>query len=381
MIRRYLLPDSISRFGLGLAVVGSMFSPQAPQASFEWWVTAVQSHRPGEVDNPIRTVAVWSTAKLDTVSGELRGRLRGTSLTSFGIADIGSRSTFLKQAAFFHADLAMLHRTRDGYALPESHAGAQGATDGQSVRVSGGTYHWRLARAILNLVPEAKQDYEVRDFYRATSAWLQDWTEYSELRPHLQRALELFPNDAALLLYQATMHEAFAAPNIQMAAAISSGATSGGSIQRTMDGWETTGSESPRSSVASSVDEFRNAERFLRQALKSDPSLVEAQIRLGRVLAVQGRDTEAVRLLGEAVTKPLPPKLGYYAHLSSTKLSNSTPKASRRASCSASTRGNWAIETVRLPLFRRSAAARVLLPSWIRGVSTIASMYPPLRTS
>jgi tetratricopeptide (TPR) repeat protein len=60
--------------------------------------------------------------------------------------------------------------------------------------------------------------------------------------------------------------------------------------------------------------ELRLAEQLYKRALERDPTLVEARIRLGRVLGLRRRHKEAVEQLqqGQSADEPL---LQFYAHL------------------------------------------------------------------
>jgi tetratricopeptide (TPR) repeat protein len=66
--------------------------------------------------------------------------------------------------------------------------------------------------------------------------------------------------------------------------------------------------------VQSVSAELRRAEQLYKRALERDPALVEARIRLGRVLGLRGRHEEAIDQLrqGQSAGEPV---LRYYAHL------------------------------------------------------------------
>ena len=105
----------------------------------------------------------------------------------------------MKRAAVLHADVAILHRTVDGYDLPRTPRRAILVGDGSEIGEMGGTIHWEFARRILDaLPPGAADDGDVRQWYRTTAAWLQECNEYAEFQPHLARARLLFPADPVL---------------------------------------------------------------------------------------------------------------------------------------------------------------------------------------
>jgi hypothetical protein len=177
------------------------------------WLSAVDRHVPGQLDRPTALVAPWSRADLDAVLAELQPIVDGRApLRLVGWASREDAGRTLKRGALLHADIAAMHRSVDGYSLPSDGRSFVLVNDGQKVGARGGTVHWSFARRLLDLLPP---DEDVLLWYRATAAFLQSWDEYSELEPHLKRARELFPRDAALLLYEGALHETYAEPRIQ----------------------------------------------------------------------------------------------------------------------------------------------------------------------
>jgi tetratricopeptide (TPR) repeat protein len=110
------------------------------------------------------------------------------------------------------------------------------------------------------------------------------------------RALDLFPNDPDVLFFAASMHEYFAGVRTQ-------------SVMRSI--------RAPRDvkfDIREEDAELRLAEQLYRRALERNPKLIEAKIRLGRVLGLRERHQEAVAQLreGQAVDEPL---LQFYVQL------------------------------------------------------------------
>jgi tetratricopeptide (TPR) repeat protein len=113
---------------------------------------------------------------------------------------------------------------------------------------------------------------------------------------HFSRALELFPNDPDVLFLVASVHETFAGIRLQ-------------SVMRSM--------KVPRDvkfDIQEEGPELRLAEQLYKRALERNPGLIEARIRLGRVLGLRGRHEEAVAQLRQAepVEEPI---LQFYVHL------------------------------------------------------------------
>lgn len=233
-------------------------------------------------------------------------------LYPYGVADVPSLNRMLKRAAILHADVAFFNHTESGYSLPPDDGRYTVVTDGRTVGVVAGTFHWEVGRRLLDQVrPSPAADDDVRLWYEVTSAMLQRLEDYAGLVPHLARARELFPTDAALALYDGTVHENFAEPSIQNAgikAPQRARPVSPCTIYDCRD------SAARQPTPFDSPDrERREAETLFRQALRLDPALSEARIRLARVLGLQGRHAEAVTELQRALSAEPRPLLRYYA--------------------------------------------------------------------
>lgn len=105
----------------------------------------------------------------------------------------------------------------------------------------------------------------------------------------------MFPADPDLLFLTGTLHETFAGPNIQNAmrsAVLPAGITV---------------------TVKSDRAELRQAEDYFRRALKENPEMTEARLRLGHVLVMLERYADAAVELRQAIASPAEPLLQYYA--------------------------------------------------------------------
>jgi Flp pilus assembly protein TadD len=113
---------------------------------------------------------------------------------------------------------------------------------------------------------------------------------------HFLRAIELFPDDPELLMFAAGIHESFAGARTQSAIRKAN-------IPRDVD-----------LGVRTESQELRLSEQLHKRALEANPLLLEARIRLGRVLGLRGRHEEAAAQLrqGVSATEPI---LQYYAHM------------------------------------------------------------------
>ena len=322
----------------------------------ERWLDATAAHRPGALDDSVRTVRSWNQQELrlvwvDLLSivslirqpdvmlfyvsepvragqttrqispvatnrsqqvlytvGELR-RLKALATQVSGGGKPGPENDILKRGAMLHADIEMLvGRSK----APASNArpGPAGATlfmdDGQQLGLTNTVSHWNMGRRLLVSVrpldsksdfktrPDPGADETVRRWYLGGCAYLLR-TRFIEL-DQFSRALELFPNDPDVLFFVASVHEYFAGVRTQ-------------SVMRTMKG--------PRDvkfDILEEGPELRLAEQSYKRALEKNPKLIEARIRLGRVLGLRGRHEEAIEQLrqGRAAEEPV---LQFYAHL------------------------------------------------------------------
>jgi tetratricopeptide (TPR) repeat protein len=135
----------------------------------------------------------------------------------------------------------------------------------------------------------------IRQWYRATAAWMQRVEDHDT--EHLDRAREIFAADPDILFLSGSQRETYAAPHIQHAVR-SAVLPYGVSF-----------------AVSSDRGELRQAEGFFRRALEIAPDHLEARLRLGRVLGLLGRHDDAARELRQAVATADEDVLRYYGEL------------------------------------------------------------------
>jgi tetratricopeptide (TPR) repeat protein len=291
---------ALRRSGIVVSVLvgAGMFAPvyaQSPQRrpeeqalrrvvseKLEIWLSAVRSHSPGRDDQAVERIAPWPRGDLEDVVAEAK---------PLPFVD----APLLKRAALLHTDIAVLHRTESGYSLPSDGRALAAVNDGSFVGKRAGTFHWRIARRILDLV---EPDDDVLLWYRATSAFLQSWREYSELTPHLERARDLFPRDGVLLLYEGSVHAAYAGPR----------------VQNWLQTMSPAGDRGPRP-IGDARVELKDAAGRFKKALSLDPSLAEASIRLACVRGLTGHHEQAAADLRRVAERQLSPRLQYLAWL------------------------------------------------------------------
>ena len=175
-------------------------------------------------------------------------------------------------------------------------------SDGRQTALLDTAEHWDIARGLLAYVrsidserPAPGKDAMVRQWYRATAAWMQDREDH-ETR-HLVRARELFPADPDILFLSGCQHEVYASPDVQ------------GVLRSAVlpTGWSL--------DIGPRGHELRKAETFFRRSLDANPAQPETRLRLGRVLAALERHEDAARELREAVSSTTDRLLLYYGHL------------------------------------------------------------------
>jgi tetratricopeptide (TPR) repeat protein len=174
--------------------------------------------------------------------------------------------------------------------------------DGQGTAFRQVGVHWELARMLLDYVkPRGSdrvapgRDDMVRDWYRATAAWMQDRQDYDTY--HLDRAREVLTADPVILFLSGTLAETYAAPHIQ--SALRSAVAPAGTVFH----------------IDSDRAELRRAEGFFRRALAVDSSLSELHLRFGHVLLLLEREADAAKELRVALDVEGDPLLRYYGEL------------------------------------------------------------------
>jgi tetratricopeptide (TPR) repeat protein len=219
----------------------------------------------------------------------------------------GDDNFVLRRGALLHTDIAMfLPHATEGLVSAAAAGGPQRiriqTTDGMQMDLGQVPPHWELARELLDRVRPAGAamatpalDPMVRLWYRATAAWMQAREQHDTV--HLDRAREIFPNDADILFLSACQHEVYAGAPIQ-------------TVVR--EAYVPTG---VKADVASERSELHQAETLFRKALAANASIAEAHLRLGRVLSLLDRNADAIVELRAALAATRDDVLGYFASL------------------------------------------------------------------
>lgn len=297
------------------------------------WANAVATHVGGLPDQAVATVCRMSyrdrvdmNAGIDLFFTALSGSEVPSKENRAGQAVIAAAraagrplpATFLKRAALLHTDAAIF---RAVYPVPPDTAsptvdstnaiGSRSQApsllrnkpfvvdlDGEIVDSGIADWNWPFARDLLDrLVARREQtrDPFLATWYHAIGAYMLANGFYSDAEDHLNHAVDILPNDAHALFDRASLAEIMGLPKFQVVLA---------SVHI------------PPAKITNA-----EAERLFRRALVLDPTLVEARVRLGRLLDVRGAHTEALLEFRSALEAKPPKIVAFYAHLFAARAS------------------------------------------------------------
>ena len=316
------------------------------------WLDAVEQHEPGAADDALQRVASWDRMTLwrvwmdagtivslvrdpnvlvfyapiesEPFSGVLHVQdLRAikSRVISYGwndvkrlqviakdVVDRGGDDRMLKRGASLHADIVMLEAgqslTPDSAREPRSSSIMLFLADGQQTGLADASIHWEMGRRLLDKIrpktsrklgPDPGADETVRLWYLASAAYMQAVEQLDAW--HIDRAVQLFPDDPEILFLAACGRETFSGAQIQSVLA---------SMTLSRDLFNLIGDEG---------DELRKAERLFRESLGRNPKQIEARIRLGRVLGRRGRHQDAIVELRRATMETDNRLLQYYGQM------------------------------------------------------------------
>jgi tetratricopeptide (TPR) repeat protein len=302
--------------------------PRHSIAVLREWAAAVEQHAPGEADAQLRWVAAWSRDHQQAAWIDVQALLavvQNRDATTFSAQPSGRQlvlrdflseddvetlrqlaarvrrisDRFVKRAAVLHGDVGR-HMNLERIPPPPSSGFAPQrfvleTSDGRQDHVRSGVIHWEFGRLLLAHVAGARRDEFVRDWYRASMAFKLAIEDLDVT--HFARAVAVLPSDPTIRVLKGALHDALAHPATQFA--VEAAQLPHGLV------WD----------VRSEAAELRDAEREFRRAVGLDPAFAEARLRLGRVLARQGKHTEAASELRQALAQTREPQLDYYARL------------------------------------------------------------------
>jgi tetratricopeptide (TPR) repeat protein len=164
--------------------------------------------------------------------------------------------------------------------------------DGEATNFGLGEIHWAIGRSLLNAVTP-QPDAMVNLWYRATGAWMLREQQFNPA--HLERARDLFPNDAFIAFLSGANAEIYASPFVQ--SAIKTAVLPAGVVFK----------------IGNESSELKLAEPLFQRAVRLDPAFAEARVHLGHVLLARGQFEDAINELTAVEMRE--PLLRYYANM------------------------------------------------------------------
>jgi hypothetical protein len=330
-------------------------------AAIQAWVNAVESHEPGRPDSPVVALASLSYTQREELNLGmalfLETLLSKKISSEGGSADAqrimalartaGEARSFLKRAAVLHSDVAAYGDRRPAAdRLPPSGQevripGGMGFTairpgeavspllrsdrlivgqDGQATGETLASWNWPFARSLLELVVRRDANKAIDPFvgawYHATMAYMFASGRYGDATPHLRDAERLLANDARLLFDRGCYAELLGLPMHQemLSAADVVAQRSRAGAQDRGPQWRPNGS-SPSLNIPLAETTNAEAERLYRRALAADPSLLEARVRLARLLEIRKRYSDSGSELKTVLASDPTGAVGFYAYL------------------------------------------------------------------
>lgn len=287
--------------------------PAIPDDLVQRWASAGRDHAVGVADWPAMSVASWPDAWLTAAYEEVRLALAivkarpaeaffDRRVRQLGVQAIADVNRMARAGAMLHADIAMLTPPAPFGARRALQGSVAGASmmmrDGEAIGVQGNAIHWTFGRMLLDgLRPDPTADPFVPLWYRATAVHQLHHFDISAAMPHLGHATVLLRRDAPLWLFLGMAHDLRAAPHVQ--AAIASAALPTGYYV----------------SIKSAREELERARAALERAVALDDGLVEAHVRLARVIGLHGEHDRAREHLRLALSRHPGTRISYFALL------------------------------------------------------------------
>ena len=290
-------------FHAAAARAADPLDPGARILRLERMIKTTLAHHPGERDEAVTEVGLWTNADLRLLRVDelllqrllrqpgLRMSARVTDDRSIPeytawqvkrLKEIGDDyrprnrdDNLMVRMALLHGEVAMSNP--DPAVAPEPRDSGRikiQVGDGESRGFKGIPLHWDMARALFDVLKDNPRAADVaRRWYIATSTLMQN--EEAHDTSHLKHGREMFPDDAELQFLSGCQQEAYASAAIQ-AAARSAVLPTGYHV------------DVPPEGAA-----LKSAEDFFRRTLQLNPQHKEARMHLGRVLVLRGKPAEA----------------------------------------------------------------------------------------
>lgn len=241
----------------GIAQVLPDWSATLVPGDLHSYLTIVARHHGGIADQAVTVLAGWGRPAVLRASDALPAHLRSLA----GTLGPGAVLPLVFRVALLHTDAAMAAR------IPEMSADA--------------VFHLNLVAVRLDPFARTPGCADFAEAWYTAAAGILTESSPLDAEELSERGLRLFPRSAGLQFAAGAIKEALANPDVQRM--FRAGLVPRGRINATPTEVRLGGSSA----------RLRRAERLFRGALAADPLLIEARVRLGRVLFDEGRLDEA----------------------------------------------------------------------------------------
>lgn len=327
-------------------------------ALLQRWDEAVRGHQAGKLDEAVeRTMALTRedrrtlTPAIRVFLTALTGRGRALSVSTdperrtLALGHAARQSPgvlpYLRRAAILHTDVAIAgdrhppsildlsaEKEPPGVALSPLLATRRMTVskDGEILGQIESDWNWPFARSLVDVFRIlALSEPFPGDWFHATAAYMFARGLYAEVSVHLEFATRLMPDDARVLYDRACYAEIQGLPMNQVlmrdvdpmmlrqrrqGGRLASATTAAAKAAMTDAAKAALGLDIPFKDEANA-----EAERLFRRALKSEPALHEARVRLARLLVERKRYDEALGELRAVLAGTTSDTVRFYAHL------------------------------------------------------------------
>jgi tetratricopeptide (TPR) repeat protein len=272
------------------------------------WRAAARQHNAGNPDSAAKVIGGWPKSDIEFVLdfvSKLASQPAKSIKRTLAKAQIrrlldlndqevkqGDLSRIIRLGVLLHTDIALLNLDTGEY---QRSPGSMGVfVDGNVVITQPKTLHWEYARKLVDsIISLGPNDQIARQWYIATTAYMQSRRLLGYAGQNLRSGLEKYPSDYSILFYAGALHENWASPANQ--------------YDRLLSGLKFT--------YGSRESELMLAQNYFEKSIAANPDFAEARMRFGRVLSLLGLHGESIEELQQAAASLKDPQLLYYASL------------------------------------------------------------------
>ena len=351
------MKTSLCAVALCAATIAAQTSPITPltAVAVERWAEAVTHHVPGQVDDALMLIEGLTADDRTQISSGMNlfrdalaqkptrvrsGAERRIVDLGAGLAQHPGLTRFVDLAIVLHGDAAIvavqhpdvvpvavrLTSRQQRTAIPSQQALER---DGELVGATESNWNWAFARDLVSLRTPGSDASFLATWFHATSAFLMSRRQYGDARNQLDAAAAVVPNDARIRFDRACYFEMQGLPESQVFLSVEDivaiRARQGTNMRNNL---MTKSEAAKRTGVRPANIENADAERLFRSALDIDPGLLEARVRLARLLGARGRQREAAEELTRvlSIREQPDPVVTFFAHLFSGRVNRALGK-------------------------------------------------------